>query len=165
MNKHTTKRRGFTMIELIFVIVILGILASVAIPKLAATRTDAQIASALTEITTLKKDLSAYYTSQGTFAATAATAATNVDIYADGTCVTPTAAIVSGTTYSYCVANASGTAEVLFDVSFTDAGGVIDFTPTATATTIGDIANALELMDQYDNLMTDVNVGGSRVNF
>ncbi|HIO91130.1 MAG TPA: prepilin-type N-terminal cleavage/methylation domain-containing protein, partial [Campylobacterales bacterium] len=65
MNKHTTKRRGFTMIELIFVIVILGILASVAIPKLAATRTDAQIASALAEITTPKKDLSAYYTAHG----------------------------------------------------------------------------------------------------
>lgn len=32
---------AFTMIELIFVIVILGILASVAIPKLAATRNDA----------------------------------------------------------------------------------------------------------------------------
>ena len=38
-------KNAFTMIELIFVIVILGILAAVAIPKLAVTRNDAKIAS------------------------------------------------------------------------------------------------------------------------
>jgi len=40
------KRAGFTMIELIFVIVILGILGAVAIPKLSAVKDDAQLASA-----------------------------------------------------------------------------------------------------------------------
>ena len=55
------------MIELIFVIVILGILASVAIPRLAATRTDAEIAATVANLRTLVSDATAYYTVKGTF--------------------------------------------------------------------------------------------------
>lgn len=59
------KRSGFTMIELIFVIVILGILAAVAIPKLTATRDDAKISKIATDLSTVVSDAGAYYTSQG----------------------------------------------------------------------------------------------------
>ena len=58
-------KKAFTMIELIFVIVIIGILATVAISKLAATRDDAKIAEIITNSRTALGDLTAYYTSQG----------------------------------------------------------------------------------------------------
>ena len=58
-------KNGFTMIELIFVIVILGILTAVAIPKLIATRDDASTAALATQIQEGTKELISYYTSQG----------------------------------------------------------------------------------------------------
>jgi general secretion pathway protein G len=59
------KKNAFTMIELIFVIVILGILAAVAIPKLAATRDDAKVSMLIGNIRTTLSDFKGVYTSQG----------------------------------------------------------------------------------------------------
>jgi len=57
-------KQAFTMIELIFVIVILGILAAVAIPKLAATRDDAELASIKNDVAVLLNAVPANYQGQ-----------------------------------------------------------------------------------------------------
>ncbi len=51
------KKQAFTMIELVFVIVVLGILSAVAIPKFAATRTDAQISKARADISSVRSSI------------------------------------------------------------------------------------------------------------
>jgi len=58
-------KKAFTMIELVFVIVIIGILAAVAIPKLAATRDDAKISAIIAHARKTLGDFQSYYTSQG----------------------------------------------------------------------------------------------------
>ena len=50
-------KNAFTMIELVFVIVVLGILAAIAVPKFSATRTDAQIAKARSDISSIRSSI------------------------------------------------------------------------------------------------------------
>ena len=60
MNKN-----AFSIIELIFTIVVIGIIASVAVPKLMSTKTSAQVASLKQDITTITTSIQSYYLVNG----------------------------------------------------------------------------------------------------
>lgn len=53
-------KKAFTMIELVFVIVILGVLAGVAVPKLMGTRKDAEAVVLKSTVQNIRKSIEAY---------------------------------------------------------------------------------------------------------
>ena len=93
-------KKGFTMIELIFVIVILGILASVAIPRLAATREDAEISTGIANLRTLLSDITAFYVVKGNFNGTKWKDITNVPLKDEnGAAITSSLKAIGDQTY------------------------------------------------------------------
>jgi type IV pilus assembly protein PilA len=63
LTKITQKlnQKGFTLIELMIVIAIIGILAAIAIPQFASYRRKAYNSAALSDLKTVKTTLEAYY--------------------------------------------------------------------------------------------------------
>lgn len=62
MHTHTQRNQGFTLIELMIVVTIIGILAAVVIPKFSNANETAKAGSLATQIATVKKSLERYKT-------------------------------------------------------------------------------------------------------
>ena len=59
--RRKLNKKGFTLIELMIVIAIIGILAAIAIPQFASYRKKAYNSAALSDLKTAKTSLEAYY--------------------------------------------------------------------------------------------------------
>lgn len=146
------------MIELIFVIVILGILAAVAIPRLAATRTDAIVTKKLQNLAVFITDVSSYYTSNGQFSAisnmTQVKDFSSTDLAKDPSKATST--IINFQT------PLNQTTENCVQLEFKD--GNITLTQAQT-TPAGNVCKALLQTNSYKDLQKSHIVSGTRVNF
>lgn len=65
MMKLRKNQKGFTLIEVLLIVVILGIIAAIAIPRLMASRAEAQLQTCRTNVANLNTAIEKYYFDTG----------------------------------------------------------------------------------------------------
>lgn len=148
--KESAMKRGFTMIELVFVIVILGILAAFSFPSFNVTRDDAQITKTIANINTAIHDIGAFYIANGKF--DTVTKMTNVQFIESSTDINDTAGVdinISGGANDKCI-----------NFKVINADGNLTITNVANAT---GICKTIQTSLDEKDLNKTYQFGGSRI--
>ncbi len=104
LRKET--RKGITLIELLIVVLILGALSAIAIPRISQSATNAKIKACRTNVDVLNSTIEVYNADTGGYPATLATITEDTDYFPDGppTCPFPSSPyVMSGTTHRVAI--------------------------------------------------------------
>ncbi len=94
-------RKGFTLVELLVVVLILSALAFIAVPRISESATNAKINACKTNVDLLNSQLELYYAKNGSWPADLATVTGDTEYFPDGApeCPFTTAYAYSATTH------------------------------------------------------------------
>ncbi|HWR08208.1 type II secretion system protein [Sporomusa sp.] len=108
LRKSLKNQKGFTLVELMVVIAIIGILAAIAVPKLATSTDSAKVAKIQADLRTIGGALAVYYANHGSYPTTLGALVTENLLAAEPK--TPD----NTTSYTYPITGKEGVASAVF---------------------------------------------------
>ncbi len=96
-----TYKKGFTLVELLVVVLILGALAAIAVPRIIGGATNAKINACKTNVDLVNSQIEMYYATQGSWPSGLSDVTSDPNYFPDGepNCPFGTAYILNGTTH------------------------------------------------------------------